>query len=237
MQESEFDKFAEEYHNTLAKSIRLSGEDPSYFYQYKVELTARITRARQIRVERILDFGSGVGNCVPFFLERFPEARLSCADVSRRSLEVSEKRFSGRIEHSEIKGKELPFADGQFDLVFSACVFHHIDHAEHAVWLTELCRVCRPGGLCIVFEHNPWNPLTLRIVRDCPFDEDAHLITAPVLRRSLLNSGWRQPEIFYTIFFPRQLAFMREAEKLLRSIPFGAQYAVTAVAPSRDLVL
>jgi hypothetical protein len=33
MQQSEFDKFAEEYHALLARSVALSGEKPSFFHE------------------------------------------------------------------------------------------------------------------------------------------------------------------------------------------------------------
>ena len=231
MQESEFDEFAEEYDKTLGTSIAVSGEDPSYFYQYKVGVAAEVVRKKRVSVARIFDFGSGVGNSVPFFVEWFPGAKLTCADVSRHSLEVSASRFPGAAEHLMISGQRLPCADSVFDLVFSACVFHHIAHAEHECWLAELRRVCRPGGLLTVFEHNPWNPLTLKVVRDCPFDRNAHLIAAPEFRRSLARSGWCEPKIINTLFFPRPLAFLRRVERLLHFVPLGAQYAAIATAP------
>jgi ubiquinone/menaquinone biosynthesis C-methylase UbiE len=232
MKQSEFDKFAQDYDLTLAQSISFSGECPSFFHEYKVAAAAEIARSRQVLVGQILDFGSGVGNSLPFLCKYFPHSRIFCADVSRQSLEASAARFPGAAEYLEIQGKHL-FSDGCFDLVFSACVFHHIPHAEHGDWLGELRRVCRPGGLITVFEHNPWNPLTLKVVRDCPFDRDVNLISAPQFRRCLLRSGWHNAKIMYTLFFPRPLAFLRNAERFLRSVPLGAQYAAIASASSK----
>ena len=37
MDEAEFDRFADEYYQQHAASIRLSGEAPEYFHQYKVD--------------------------------------------------------------------------------------------------------------------------------------------------------------------------------------------------------
>lgn len=233
MKQSEFDKFAEEYELTLAKTISFSGEPPSFFYQYKVAAAAEIARTRGVLIAQILDFGSGVGNSLPFLSKYFPHSRVICADVSRRSLEVSAARFPGAAEYLEIQGKHLPFPDAHFDLVFSACVFHHIPRAEHGGWLGELRRVSRPSGLLTVFEHNPWNPLTLKVVHDCPFDRDVNLISAPQFRRSLVRSGWHDAKIMYTLFFPRPLAFLRNAERFLRSVPLGAQYAAVATAPRK----
>ena len=228
MQQSEFDKFADEYHQMLSKSIRFSGEDPSFFYEYKVQTAAEIARQQNVNVGRILDFGAGVGNSVPFFSRHFPEAQLICADVSRRSLDVSAERFPNSAKHVEIAGDTIPVDNREVDLVFSACVFHHIPHAEHAKWLEELRRVCRPGALLTIFEHNPWNPLTLRVVRDCPFDENAELIPSSQFRRRLAQSGWSDPRIKFLLFFPRFLASLRPAERLLERVPLGAQYVASA---------
>jgi SAM-dependent methyltransferase len=148
-------------------------------------------------------------------------------------LEISAARFPGAAEYLQIRGKHLPFADACFDLVFSACVFHHIPRREHGGWLGELQRVSRQSGLLTVFEHNPWNPLTLKVVRDCPFDGDVNLISAHEFRRSLVDSGWHAAKTMYTLFFPRQLGFLRGTETFLRCVPLGAQYVAMAMAPPK----
>jgi len=232
MQRSEFDRFADEYHQLLSKSIGFSGEDPSFFYEHKVQTASEIARQKGLNVERILDFGAGVGNSLPFFSKYFPNAQLICADVSRRSLDVSIARFPDLAKHVEIIGDTVPIDSGDVDLVFSACVFHHIPHVEHAKWLEELRRVSRPGALLTIFEHNPWNPITLKVVRDCPFDDNAELIPANVFRQRLAQSGWKYPQIKFLIFFPHFLASFRLIERYLEGVPLGAQYAAVARRPS-----
>ena len=39
-------------------------------------------------------------------------------------------------------------------------------------------RILRKGGLLVIIEHNPFNPLTQISVYRCPFDKDAVLLTA-----------------------------------------------------------
>jgi SAM-dependent methyltransferase len=107
-------------------------------------------------------------------------------------------------------------------------VFHHIPSAEHGVWLAELRRVTRPGGLLVIYEHTPFNPLTVRAVRTCPFDVNARLIRAGRLRTRILGAGWHRCEIAYRLFFPRLLAAFRPLEPHLGWLPLGAQYRVVA---------
>jgi SAM-dependent methyltransferase len=226
MDVAEFDQFADEYYRMHAANISASGETPDYFAEYKIKDIALQLQADGVTPRAILDFGSGVGNSIPYFRKYFPNSALTCADVSQRSLDVSQERNRGRESYARIDGDRLPFADDAFDLVFSACVFHHIPHVEHARWLSELNRVAAPGGRLFIFEHNPLNPLTMSAVRTCPFDENAHLIGGGAFARRIAAAKWSNAEVRYRIFFPRMLKMLRPLEPYLRRVPFGAQYYV-----------
>jgi SAM-dependent methyltransferase len=94
--------------------------------------------------------------------------------------------------------------------------------------LRELRRVTRPGGMLAIFEHNPLNPLTVRAVNTCPFDENARLVRAKELLQRYRESGWKYPNANYHLFFPHALSGLRVLEPYLSGIPFGGQYSVTA---------
>jgi hypothetical protein len=114
-------------------------------------------------------------------------------------------------------------------MTFSACVFHHIPHEEHVYWLCELRRITRPGGMLGISEHNPLNPLTVRVVNSCPFDENGRLIRASGLVESYRESGWKDVKVQYHVFFPHALAGLRGLESFLSSVPFGGQYSVIGI--------
>jgi ubiquinone/menaquinone biosynthesis C-methylase UbiE len=226
---AEFDRFANEYDQLLRRSVAVTGESPEFFHEYKIQALALLARKRKIRPERILDFGSGVGNSTPYLRQYFPSAQLAGADVSQRSLEVAEQRFPGVTTGLQIQDNRIPVPDGAFDMIFSACVFHHISHDEHVHWLRELRRVTRVGGMLTIFEHNPLNPLTLRAVNTCPFDVNAHLVRAKELISRYRESGWTDPQSQYHLFFPHALSGLRVLEPYLSGIPLGGQYAVSAI--------
>src|SRR5690606_32506569 len=98
MKQTEFDRFADEYHTTHAKNIAASGEAPEFFAEYKIADTARLCREACVAPARILDFGCGVGNSIPHFASYFPKSRIIGADVSRKSLEIARERFSQLAE-------------------------------------------------------------------------------------------------------------------------------------------
>jgi SAM-dependent methyltransferase len=232
MLESEFDRFADEYEQILARDIRISGETPEFFAAYKaadvqLHLAGAGTDIKQ-RL-RILDFGCGVGGSLPYLRENFPAAELIGADISRKSLEVAQRRYPNvaRFLHF-YDDQPLPLEDRCIDVSFSACVFHHIPHNDHNKILRDLLRVIRPGGWLFIFEHNPLNPLTARIVKACPFDDNAVLIRAGELKRRIQHAGFVDAEVRYRIFIPGALRQLRPLEAALTWCPFGAQYYVAA---------
>ena len=232
MDSAEFDIFADEYHQQHVANIAITGESPEYFAEYKIKVLRDIILALSIYSPRILDFGSGIGNSVAHVNRLLPASALTCADVSQRSLEISETRFPNLARNILIQGERIPAEDNSFDVTFSACVFHHIPHSEHVHWLGELFRVTRPGGLITVFEHNPLNPLTLRAVNTCPFDANARLIRASKFAGSYRRAGWKKPRVRYHVFFPRALSALRALERRLSWAPIGAQYSIVAVKQS-----
>lgn len=228
MDSTEFDKFAAEYSAMHAGSIVASGERPEYFAEYKVRDVARYFAANQLAADTILDFGCGVGGSIPYFQQLFPASALTCIDVSQKSLEIAQSRFPNGAEYRLFDGKILPFGDNTFNLVFTACVFHHIPTVEHVRLLSEIRRVLAPDGVFFAFEHNPRNPLTVRVVSQCPFDENAVLITCDELSRRLSLANFNSIEYRFRIFFPRFLRALRGVEKLLGWCPLGAQYYLKA---------
>jgi SAM-dependent methyltransferase len=225
MELAEFDQFADEYENMHAANIAITGERPDFFSEYKIRILKEDVERLRSPVRSIIDFGSGIGNSVPYFRQYIAESELTCADVSQKSLDIANKRFPGDMKSVLIQEESIDAPDDSFGAAFSACVFHHIPHEEHGHWFQELRRVVRPGGMIAIFEHNPLNPLTIRAVNTCPFDANARLIRSAQLRRSLQAAGWRDVAIRYHIFFPRPLASLRVLEPSMTWLPLGAQYS------------
>ena len=224
---AEFDRYADAYHVQHAASIRASGEDPAHFARYKAQDAKRWCARDGLAPARILDFGTGIGNALPHLAEAFPEAALTGLDPSEASLAIARTQHAGLASLVPYDGETIPFAPDSFDLVFTACVFHHVPEGQHAHLLSEVRRVLRPGGAFFLFEHNPLNPLTRRAVRLCPFDADAILISANEMARRMRAAGF-EARTRYRVFVPGPLRALRGAEALLTWCPIGAQYHVHA---------
>lgn len=233
MSSAEFDEHAQSYDDLHRRNIALTGEEPAYFADYKMrDFRHLVDRAGLPADGQYLDFGCGIGAAAAPFRAHLPDARLTGADVSASSLELARQSAGDASAYALIDDADgrLPFDDGSFDGAFACCVFHHIAHERHVAVLCDIKRVLRPGGLLMVYEHNPLNPLTVRAVRTCPFDENARLIGAGRMAARVREAGFSATERDFRVFFPSSLAALRPAEDRLRWLPLGAQYFVAARA-------
>ncbi|CAN7296432.1 methyltransferase domain-containing protein [Phenylobacterium sp. LjRoot225] len=231
MKVAEFDKFAEEYLATHKSNLAVTGESPDYFARYKIVEIARRLGALGVTPKRVLDFGCGIGNSAPHLREAFPEAQITAVDVSEKSLSVARARFPGAAEFVAYDPKGPPPAPAEgYDLIFSACVFHHIEADEHEAIFRRLHERTAPGGRMAIFEHNPVNPVSRYIVATCPFDANAVLIPAGELARRQRKAGFAHVEVTYTGFFPGPLKALRPLEPMMARLPLGAQYYTLAQA-------
>lgn len=225
MSAPEFDQYAEGYLKAHADNTRLTGEEPDYFARYKIDEVARRLRGLgEPLPKRVVDFGTGIGNSLPHLRATFPDADIVGLDVSEKSLAVAAHRYPDAARLVPYDGERIPLAEGEWDLVFSSCVFHHIDADRHIEIFAGLRRLLAPEGRLVVFEHNPINPVTRYIVATCPFDENAVLISAPEFKRRQRAAGFSRVDVRFTGFFPGPLAALRPMEPLLGFMPIGAQY-------------
>jgi SAM-dependent methyltransferase len=124
--------------------------------------------------------------------------------------------------------KTTTFSDETFDVVFSAGVFHHVPFSEHFDLVCEVSRTLKNGGIFMIYEHNPFNPLTCHAVNTCPFDENAVLLKPIRLRQLFQEAGMEFLLQEYRVFSPSFLALLRPIEKNLAWLPFGGQYFVVS---------
>ena len=97
---------------------------------------------------------------------------------------------------------------------------------------TELSKFISPAADLIVFEHNPYNPVTRRIVNNCPYDADAVLLKPRELRQLLTAGGFQVLAQGYCLFIPPAFKSLLWLEPRLEWLPLGGQHWVRAQRPT-----
>ena len=108
-------------------------------------------------------------------------------------------------------------------------VLHHVTGSTRVEILKNLLANLKPDGRLVVIEHNTYNPLTRRIVSNCPMDVDAELISMRDIKKLLgADCGFKIRETGYCSFFPEPLKVLAKLDRVLKKIPIGGQYFVVA---------
>ena len=222
-----FDDHASEYNETVQRAIGASGESVEFFAELRARLIAGVMDSTNDGLS-MLDFGCGIGKMTRAVAKRFPHAEFVGTDLSEQSLAKARQQTSARdrIRFSATLPDRVPFDDGTFDVAFASGVFHHIEPVERPHWAKELRRVLKPGGRFFLFEHNPLNPLTVRVVRSIPFDRGVVLLGSGYTRALVARRWFHDVDGALLFLLSKVLRALRPLERALRHVPLGAQYFV-----------
>jgi cyclopropane fatty-acyl-phospholipid synthase-like methyltransferase len=98
---------------------------------------------------RVLEIGCGTGNLTIQIKTRHPSVDVVGLDPDPKALARARRkavRVGIALRLDQGFSDQLPYADGSYDRVFSAFMFHHLLHEEKRKSLQEIRRVLRPGG-------------------------------------------------------------------------------------------
>jgi 2-polyprenyl-3-methyl-5-hydroxy-6-metoxy-1,4-benzoquinol methylase len=226
---AQFDRYNQTYDEILNSAIAFSGLNVDFFTRAKAQYLTRIMTDRFGDPSRLdlLDVGCGTGNLHPLLAQGVRS--IQGVDVSSECLATARER-NPRIDYRLYEGNTLPFGDAAFDVVFTICVMHHVPPNDWLPFARELRRVVKPGGIALVFEHNPYNPLTRYVVSSCEFDTDAVLLTGGTAKRILGEAGFSDVTIRNILTIPAANRAILKVDRLFGWLPFGAQYYALGVA-------
>ena len=100
------------------------------------------------RYEGLEIVGAGVAWCQTVISSQFPAFHFQTADVYNRHYNPK-----GRYPAQAYR---FPFADASFDFVFLSSVFTHMLPDEVQQYFSEIARVLKPGGRCLI-TYFLWN--------------------------------------------------------------------------------
>ena len=119
------------------------------FYEYAA---SRVLE--RLPAGRVLDIGCGPGRLPILIASRNRYLHVTGVDASPDMVKVARdlaaKKGLANVEFKAGRADELPFGDGEFDLVISTLSFHHWKRPEAA--LDEIHRVLRQGGEAWIYD-------------------------------------------------------------------------------------
>jgi SAM-dependent methyltransferase len=222
-----FEQHKNTYRQKIQKSINFAGKDLDFYTEAKVSRLLSLTlkflgNPNQLS---ILDVGCGIGITDFYLTGKYK--KVYGIDLSRGVVKKA-AALNPQASYKSYGGKRLPYSTNSMDVTFAICVMHHVVPEELTQFCEEMMRVTKKGGLVIVFEHNPLNPLTRYAVSQCDLDEDAQLLRMREVSDMLTSSKGLILERRYILFMPFYGKLFSYVDNLLNGVPLGAQYLVAA---------
>lgn len=98
----------------------------------------------------ILDFGCGCCRITRHLLPLREGVNISASDIDRRAVEWVLTSLPQLDTRLHAPGESLPFGDSQFDLVLAIAVFPLMNLEHQALYLEEIRRVMKTGGILLL---------------------------------------------------------------------------------------
>jgi SAM-dependent methyltransferase len=228
----DFNTTKDSYKDVIEHSIGFMGQGHDFYTQVKAEALHHLAdtyfAGKQVN---LLDVGCGHGLIHPYLGERFA---ITGTDVATEVLELA-KKANPHVNYQPYDGTTLPFADASFDMAMAICVMHHVPVPAWDHFLKEMKRILRPGGMVVIIEHNPWNPMTYHIVKNHPLDEGVTMLSGPRLKKLFAKAGFVRRSDDYILFTPFSQKPFRLLDRLLKWCPLGAQHIAVGFTEGKSV--
>lgn len=112
--------------------------------------------ALSLQGKRMLEIGYGIG--IDHLSLADAGAELVGVDLTARHTEITRARFDHREHVSRLTigdGENLPFANDDFDAVYSFGAIHHSPNTDKIV--AEIHRILKPGGRCHITVYHKYS--------------------------------------------------------------------------------
>jgi ubiquinone/menaquinone biosynthesis C-methylase UbiE len=174
---------------------------PLLFEPY-AEIAAQ--RAKALAPKRVLEVAAGTGILTAALQRALPDAEIVATDLNPAMLEIAATRVQdGSVRFQPANALDLPFADGEFDLVI--CQFGVMFYPDKVAGNAEARRVLRDGGtyVAVIWDRLDRNPVSHAmaemLAEEFPEDPPRFLERAPFsyanpaqIERDLRAAGFDQ---------------------------------------------
>lgn len=138
-------------YNGTFSDVACYDETGHHHYNY---IATNLLEGIDLKGKRVLDVGCGTGIVSSQIIERGATSLVS-GDQSEFMLNQWKKKAAGnkKVEFQLLDAENLPFPDGEFDVVASSMVMGMIPNQLKC--LSEMKRVLKPSGILAISTHGP----------------------------------------------------------------------------------
>lgn len=179
--QTDFDKVAAEYDDSLPQHVL------DHYIQKRIDYIKHHAPANA----RLLDVGCGTGVLAGRIADEGFD--VTGVDPFDAMLDVMRERDPD-VTAVHAPGQDMPFPDNTFDFTYCTAVMHHVaDPKDVHDTLVEMCRVTKPGGLVMIWDHNPKNPYWPILMKRVPQDTGAERLIPAQEILDGLEAGGAEP--------------------------------------------
>ncbi len=200
-----------------------------------------------IEGKTVLDIGVGTGGPALLLLSKFGARHVTGIDIEQsvidraRSLAAAQ-HLEDRLDLRCVQPGALPFAGGQFDVVFSKDSFVHV--ADKTLLFDEIFRVLAPGGVCVFSDWccgtPPYSPEMEQFLQN---GMDFSMATSGANVDHLIQSGYskiavRDRNAWFAEYAEREFAdaIGPKRQKMIDIFGLDATDRITAAAKRRAII-
>ena len=99
---------------------------------------------------RILDFGCGCGRTLVHMRNLAPNAKIDGIDIDATAIEWCKQNLNYASFSLSKETPPIDYPANTFDFIYVVSVFTHLDEDYQFLWLDELRRLVKPGGIVLL---------------------------------------------------------------------------------------
>ncbi len=128
--------------------------------EFQIAIAEKAALPADGKVEKIVDFGCGIGRLTVALAEQFPQAEVWGLDVGGPLVRYAHKRATDlgvKVNFAQRLAEDSKFESGSVDLVMAYILFHEVDPTAAKAICAEAFRILRPGGVFDVTDFHTGN--------------------------------------------------------------------------------